>query len=208
MLITETLYAPDRQTWRAWLKKHYRSAKEIWLVYYRKEAGKPRVAYHDAVEEALCFGWIDSTAKKIDEERFAQRFSPRRPGSEYSQTNKERLSLLIARRRVPGNVRADLGDIDPEKYVFPADVMKALRANRKACANFRKYGAPYRRIRVAYIDSARRRPAEFKKRLANFIKLTAQGKQFGYGIESFFQAPDQSSTLSGIQLSPIRKCNT
>ena len=186
MLISETLYAPDRKTWRKWLKRHYRSAREIWLVYYRKETGKPRVAYHDAVEEALCVGWIDSTAKKIDEERFAQRFSPRRPGSEYSQTNKERLRVLIDRGRVPGKVLAGLGDIDPEKYVFPADIMRALRANRKASDNFRKYSAPYRRIRVAYIDSARRRPAEFKKRLANFIKLTAQGKQFGYGIEFFF----------------------
>jgi uncharacterized protein YdeI (YjbR/CyaY-like superfamily) len=187
MLITETQYAPDRKTWRAWLKGHYRSAKEIWLVYYRKEAGKPRVAYHEAVEEALCFGWIDSTAKKIDEERFAQRVSPRRPGSDYSQTNKERLRLLIARGRVPEDVLAGLGDIDPEKYVFPADIMKALRANRKARDHFQKYGAPYQRIRVAYIDSARRRPAEFRKRLANFIKLTSQGKQFGYGIESFFR---------------------
>jgi uncharacterized protein YdeI (YjbR/CyaY-like superfamily) len=184
--ITETLYAPDRRTWRAWLKSHYRSAREIWLVYYRKEAGKPRIAYQDAVEEALCFGWIDSTAKRIDKDRFAQRFSPRRPGSEYSQANKERLRLLIDQRRVPRDMRAGLGEIDPEKFVFPTDIMKALRANRKASDNFKKFSAPYRRIRVAYIDSARRRPAEFEKRLANFIKLTAQDKQFGYGIESFF----------------------
>jgi len=186
MRINETLYAPDRKAWRAWLKRHYRSAREIWLVYYRKDAGKPRVAYHEAVEEALCFGWIDSTAKKLDEERFAQRFSPRRPGSEYSQTNKERLRVLIDRGRVPGSVLAGLGDIDPEKFIFPADIMKALRAKRKAYVNFQGYSAPYRRIRVAYIDSARRRPAEFRKRLDYFLKLTAQGKQFGYGIESFF----------------------
>ena len=186
MRITETLYAPDRKTWRVWLKSHYRSASEIWLIYYRKETGKPRVAYPDAVEEALCFGWIDSTAKKIDEERFAQRFSRRRPGSEYSQANKERLRLLIDRGLVAKDILAGLGDIDPEKCIFPADIMKALRANRTASANFRKYSAPYRRIRIAYIDSARHRPAEFKKRLASFVKLTAQDKQFGYGIESFF----------------------
>jgi uncharacterized protein YdeI (YjbR/CyaY-like superfamily) len=186
MRITATLYAPDRKTWRAWLKRHYRRAGEIWLVYYRKETGKPRVAYPDAVEEALCFGWIDSTAKKMDEERFAQRFSPRRPGSEYSQANKERLRLLIDRGLVAEDILAGLSDIDPEKYIFPADIMKALRANRKASAHFRKYSAPYRRTRIAYIDSARHRPAEFRKRLANFIKLTAQDKQFGHGIESFF----------------------
>lgn len=186
MRITEALYATDRKTWRAWLKKHYRNQKEIWLVYYRKETGKPRVPYNDAVEEALCFGWIDSTAKKIDAECFAQRFSPRRPGREYSQANKERLRLLIEHGLVAKDVLASLGDIDPEKYVFPADIMKTLRANRRACANFNKYSAPYRRIRIAYIDSARRQPAEFKKRLANFLKLTAQGKRFGFGIESFF----------------------
>ncbi len=208
MEVTKTLYAPDRRSWRAWLKKNYRSEKEIWLVYFRKETGRPRLPYHEAVEEALCFGWIDSTAKKIDEERFAQRFSRRRPGSEYSQTNKERLRVLIARGRVPGNVRAGLGDIDPEKYVFPADIMKALRANRKASDNFKKFSAPYRRIRVAYIDSARRRPAEFKKRLANFIKLTAQGKQFGLRHRILFLRPDRNSLPPWKHCGQIRKCNT
>lgn len=186
MQITKTLYVSDRKSWRAWLKENYRQEKEIWLVYYRKETGKPRVPYSEAVEQALCFGWIDSTAKKIDKERFAQRFSPRRPGSEYSQANKERLHLLIARGLVPKEVLAGLGDSDPENYVFPADIMKTLRANPRAYGNFQKYSAPYRRIRVAYIDSARQRPAEFKKRLDNFLKLTEKNKKFGYGIESFF----------------------
>jgi uncharacterized protein YdeI (YjbR/CyaY-like superfamily) len=186
METTKTLYVPDRKSWRAWLRINCRREKEIWLVYYRKETGRPRVPYNDAVEEALCFGWIDSTAKKIDEERFAQRFSPRRPGSEYSQTNKERLRVLIARGMVRKEVLASLGDIDPENYVFPVDVMKALRANKRAHENFEKYSSPYQRIRIAYIDSARQRPEEFTKRLANFLKLTEQGKQFGFGIEAFF----------------------
>ena len=186
MQIGRTLYAPDRKTWRGWLRKNYRLEKEIWLVYYRKETGRPRIAYNDAVEEALCFGWIDSTVKKMEKDRVAQRFSRRNPKSEYSQANQERLQRLIAKGRVPKDVLADMGEIAPEKYVFPADIMKALRANKRAYDHFSKYSAPYRRIRIAYIDSARRRPAEFKKRLANFLKLTEQGRQFGFGIESFF----------------------
>jgi len=186
MEISKTLHVSDRKAWRRWLQKNHRREKEIWLIYYRKETGRPRIPYHEAVEEALCFGWIDSTAKKMDHDRFAQRFSPRRPGSEYSQTNKERLRLLIARGQVPKDVLAEIGDIDPEKYIFPSDIMKALRANKPAYDNFKKFAAPYRRIRVAYIDSARQRPAEFKKRLENFLKLTAQGKQFGYGIDAFY----------------------
>ncbi len=186
MKIGQTLHGTNRRSWRAWLKKNYRREKEIWLVYYRKDTGKTRILYNDAVEEALCFGWIDSTGKKMDEECFAQRFSPRRPGSGYSQTNKERLARLIAAGKVAKDVLAGLGDIDPEKYVFPADIMRVLRTNRRAQANFKKFSAPYRRIRIAYIDHARRQPAEFNKRLTNFLKLTAQGKQFGYGIESFY----------------------
>ncbi len=186
MKIGRTLYVTTRRSWRAWLKKNYRREKEIWLVYFRKETEKPRVPYNDVVEEALCFGWIDSTGKKIDKDRFAQRFSPRRPRSSYSQTNKERLGRMIAAGKVAKDILAGLDDIDPEKYAFPADIMKALRANRRALENFKKFSAPYQRIRIAYIDHSRRQPAEFKKRLANFLKLTAQGKQFGYGIESFF----------------------
>jgi len=187
MKASRTLYVTSRGSWRKWLQKNYRKEKEIWLVHYRKDTGKSRIPYGDAVEEALCFGWIDSTAKRLDKDRCAQRFSPRQPGSGYSQTNKERLARLIAAGRVAKDVLAGLGDIDPGKFSFPADIMKALRADHRAEANFKKFSAPYRRIRIAYIDHARRRPAEFNKRLANFIKLTAQGKLFGYGIESFFK---------------------
>jgi uncharacterized protein YdeI (YjbR/CyaY-like superfamily) len=186
MQITKTLYVVDRKSWRAWLRKNFRKEKEIWLVHYRKEAGKPHVSYNDAVEEALCFGWIDSTIKKLDDERFVQRYLPRNRRSDYSQTNKERLQKMISKGQVRKDVLAGLGDITPENYVFPDDIMKILRANRQAYANFIKYSASYQRIRIAYIDSARIRPTEFDKRLKNFLKLTEQNKQFGYGIKSFF----------------------
>jgi uncharacterized protein YdeI (YjbR/CyaY-like superfamily) len=100
------LHIVNRREWRAWLRKHYKSEKEIWLVSYKKHTGKPRILYNDAVEEALCFGWIDSTVRTLDDKRFAQRFSPRRPGSPYSQANKERLRSLVSKRKVVREVAA------------------------------------------------------------------------------------------------------
>lgn len=186
MQITKTFYAPNRRAWRAWLKAHSKSEKEIWLIYYRKQTGKARIAYNDAVEEALCFGWIDSTVKTLDAERFAQKFSPRRPRSGYSQPNKERLRRLIAQGKVTKEVLATLGDIAAEAFEIPADILRALKANAPTWENFQRYSAPYQRIRIAFIDGARRRPEEFKKRLAHFLRMTEQNKQFGFGIETYF----------------------
>jgi len=186
MKITKTLYVPNRKAWRVWLKKHYKIEKEIWLVYYRKQAGKPRIAYNDAVEEALCFGWIDSTVKNLDAERIAQRFSPRKPKSGYSQPNKERLQRLIKQGKVMKDVLATLGDISTEDFEIPSDILQALKANEPAWENFQTYSASYQRIRVAFIDGARSRPEEFRKRLKHFIRMTEKNKQFGYGIETYF----------------------
>ena len=186
MKITQTLYVSRRKAWRSWLKTHYKTEKEIWLVYYRKQTGKPRLAYNDAVEEALCFGWIDSTVKNLDAERFAQKFSPRRPKSGYSQPNKERLRRLIEQGQVMQDVLASLGDISTEGFEIPSDLLQALQANEQAWANFQRYSGPYQRIRIAFIDGARNRPEEFRKRLKHFIRMTEQNKQFGFGIETYF----------------------
>jgi len=186
MKITKTLYVPNRKAWRDWLKKHYKTEKEIWLVYYRKQSGEPRIAYNDAVEEALCFGWIDSIVKKLDADRFAQRFSPRKPKSGYSQPNKERLHRLIKQGKVMKDVLVNLEDIATEEFRTPPDILKALKANTQAWKNFQNYSASYQRIRIAFIDSARHRPEEFKKRLRHFLQMTEQNKQFGFGIETYF----------------------
>ena len=91
MNVGKTLYAKNRREWRAWLAKHHRAAPEIWLIYYKKESGKPRIPYNHAVEEALCYGWIDSILKPVDARRYAQRFSPRRSTSRLSEMNRERV---------------------------------------------------------------------------------------------------------------------
>ena len=96
MKITETLHVKTAKSWRNWLKKHHKTKKEIWLIYYRKASGRPRISYNDAVEQALCFGWIDSIIKKLDADRTVQRFSPRKPGAKYSQANIERLRQRLS----------------------------------------------------------------------------------------------------------------
>ena len=181
------LYVANRTEWRDWLKKHYKSEKEVWLVYYKKHTGKPRIAYNDAVEEALCFGWIDSTVKRIDEDRFAQRFSLRNPKTPYSQANKERLGELVKQGKVVDEVLATLGDLVGDQFEIPPDILDAIRANKEAWKNFQGLSQPYIRIRIAFIDGARNRPQEFKKRLRYFIEMTEKNKQFGFGgIEKYY----------------------
>ena len=187
MEITKTLHVTNRKDWRKWLRQHYKTEKEIWLVYYKKGTGKPRIVYNDAVEEALCFGWIDSILKTLDEKRSAQRFSPRKPKSKYSPANKERLRKLLRQRKVIKEVREALGDLSAEKFEVPKDILKAIKGNKEAWNNFQKFSDAYIRIRVGFIDGARKRPEEFKKRLRYFIKMTEKNKQYGFGgIEKHF----------------------
>ncbi|MGD2036023.1 MAG: hypothetical protein PVF73_13250, partial [Bacteroidales bacterium] len=99
MEITEKICVTTRKEWRNWLEKNHNSAKEVWLVYYKKNSGKQRIPYNVAVEEALCFGWIDSTVKAVDEDSYVQRFSPRRKNSKLSEMNKERIRQMVAAGR-------------------------------------------------------------------------------------------------------------
>lgn len=190
MQLGKTFYAKNRREWGVWLSKHHRTAPEIWLVYYKKASGKPRIPYNDAVEEALCFGWIDSTLKPIDGEKFAQRFSPRRKNSPLSQMNKERVRRLIAAKKM---TRFGLASIDHhfdskskvsasqqlKNFKLPQDILQEIQRDPDAWKNFRKFPESYKRIRVGWIDGARHRPDEFQKRLRYFLKMTARNKRFG-----------------------------
>jgi uncharacterized protein YdeI (YjbR/CyaY-like superfamily) len=181
MDISKTLYVTDRKAWRDWLKKNYKTEPEIWLIYPRKATGKPRIEYNDAVEEALCFGWIDSIQKKFDDDHSAQRFSPRKAKSNYSQPNIERLRTLVAQKKVIKEVADTLDGILKAEFIFPPDIVKAIRADKEAWKNYQRFSEPYKRIRIAFIETARSRPEEFKKRLRHFIEMTAQNKTFGFG---------------------------
>jgi len=186
MEIKNTLYITDRKNWRKWLRENHKCQKEIWLIYYRKETGKPRISYDDAVLEALCYGWIDSIIKKIDKERFAQRFSPRKSNSELSQMNIERIYELIKEKKMTKyGLKAISHVFNPKiketlRLVIPKDIYEELRANKDAWGYFQKMPLPYKRIRIAYIESRKRQGIDiYKKSLNNFIKMTAQNKRIG-----------------------------
>lgn len=171
-----------RAEWRAWLRRHHKSANEVWLVFNKKHTGRPRVSYNDAVEEALAFGWIDSTVRKVDEDRYAQRFTPRRAGSPSSQANRERLRAMARQGKVAKDVLAKLGDvIAVEELRIAPDILEALKADQAAWKNFRAFSESYKRIRIGYIEGARARPDEFAKRLRHFVARTKMNRLIGYG---------------------------
>jgi uncharacterized protein YdeI (YjbR/CyaY-like superfamily) len=184
MEIKNTLYITNRRSWRKWLAKNHKTASEIWLIYYRKESGKPRISYDDAVLEALCYGWIDSIIKKIDKDSFAQRFSPRRSNSVLSQMNKERLYELIKEKKITKyGLEAVAHAFNPklkETNIIPPDIYRALKTNKDAWKYFQKMPPSYRRIRIVYIENRKKNGMDmYKKSLNHFIKMTAQNKRIG-----------------------------
>ena len=184
---SKLLHITERAQWRAWLKKNYKSKDEIWLGYAKKHTGEPRISYNDAVEEALCFGWIDSIVKTIDQDRFAQRFSVRKSKSNYSQPNRERLRILVKDGKVMEEVLETLPDLSEDDFHVAPDILEAIRGNDTAWKNFQGFSQPYIRIRISYIEAGRARPEIFEKRLANFINKTEKNKLIGYGgIEKYY----------------------
>ena len=179
MKLGNTFYVTNRKAWRAWLAKNHASEKEIWLIYYKKHSGKPRIPYNDAVEEALCYGWIDSIIKRVDDDRTAQRFSPRRPKSFLSETNRERVRRLIKAKKMTRFGLEKIKTQLEEEYVHAKDILAALKKDAKTWKNFQAFPESYQRIRVGWIDAARHRPEIFQQRLRYFLNMTAQNKKFG-----------------------------
>lgn len=184
MEITKKLYVKNRIEWRKWLKENCKTTKEIWLVYYNNNSGKPRIPYNDAVEEALCFGWIDSTIKKIDEESFTQRFTPRNKGSRPSELNKERLRRLIKQKKMTAAGLAAVNQLfdnksGNDKLKISPDILSALKADKTTWKYFQKFPLSYKRIRIGWIEGARKRPEIFEQRLRYFLKMTAKNKRYG-----------------------------
>ena len=184
----ETLYVTNRDEWRHWLSENFQRRSEIWLVIPKKHTRKPRLEYNVAVEEALCFGWIDSTVKSLDADHTIQRFSVRRPRSSFSQPNRERLRWLLEAGKVHPSVEPEATRIVSEEFVLPTDIINEIRQDKAAWENYIKLSEPYKRIRVAYIEAARKRPEEFEKRLRNFLEHTRNNKLIkGYGgIEQYY----------------------
>jgi mannose-6-phosphate isomerase-like protein (cupin superfamily) len=126
-----TLSVPDREGWRDWLSQNHKSEREVWLVLYKKGAGKRGVSYDEAVEEALCFGWIDSIIKKIDGESYAQRFTPRKSGSNWSASNIARINKLIREDRMTTSGLAVFDVKETEERPIHVFEMQGLLDRRK-----------------------------------------------------------------------------
>ena len=178
-----TLRVRNRAEWRAWLEKHHRSSPGIWLVRYKAHTGETSIPYEDIVREALCFGWIDSLVKRLDDDRYAIKVTPRKPASKWSALNRERwMELEAAGRLAPAGRAAPPTDhtYAPKPAIpdLPSYIATALKSNDKARAFFRELAPTYRRQFVAWIHTAKR-PETRAKRLRESIRLLAAGKKLG-----------------------------
>lgn len=184
----KTLYVQDRAAWRAWLEENHAREREVWLVYYKKHTGRPRIPYEHAVEEALCFGWIDSTARRIDEESYMQKFTPRRDKSNWCESNVLRARRLISEGRM---TKAGLdaiaeGALDKKfapkpkskEVEVPRFVSDALKKTPKAWENFNALAPSYRREYVNWITQAKREETR-ERRLAEAARLLSENKKLG-----------------------------
>ena len=179
MDIGKMLRVTHRDEWRAWLEKHHATELEIWLVFAKKASGEAGISYNDAVEEALCFGWIYSIVKSLDAEHRAQRFTPRRPRSPLSEMNKERARRLAAAGKMTRAGLASARNVLHERFEVPDDILAALQADPETWRNFQAFPESYKRIRVGWIDGSRNRPDFFEMRLRYFLRMTKQNKRFG-----------------------------
>lgn len=176
------IYCKNREEWRKWLSDNFETEKEIWFVFPTVSSGENGVTYNDAVEEALCFGWIDGVAGTLDAKHQLRRFTPRRKGSEYSRLNIERLIYLDSQNMIHPKLQKEVKKIISVPYKFPKRIINAIKCDEIAWKNYQAFSDSYKRIRVAYIDAAKKRPAEYKKRLTSFIKKTHENKIItGYG---------------------------
>lgn len=179
-----TLEVRDREEWRRWLEEHHASESAIWLVFHKRSSGAAPFDYDDAIEEALCFGWIDSLVKRLDDARYARKFTPRAPGSRWSTINRRRYEDLKARGLLSeaGLARSPTsrsGDAPrPSPAALPPDIEARLKADARAWEHFQRLAPSYRRTYLGWILSAKRAETR-EKRLREAIDLLAAGKKLG-----------------------------
>ncbi len=179
------IYVPDRAAWRDWLKANHETSSGIWLVYDKAAARKERLRYADAVEEALCFGWIDSTGRPIDDKQYMQYFAPRKPKSTWSKVNKERVARLAKAKLLMPAGRAAIAtakkngaweSLDSvELLTVPEDLACALAKQKGAVANFAAFPAGYRKMFLHWIAMAKR--AETRSARVGEVAQCAAGNQ-------------------------------
>jgi uncharacterized protein YdeI (YjbR/CyaY-like superfamily) len=172
MKITQTFTAPNRATWREWLTGHGASESEIWLVYYKAGAGKATITYEDSLEEALCFGWVDSLIQKINEQEYARKFTPRKPGSKWSELNKHLVVKLVKEGHM---TEAGLAKVDfpleeapsarPKRPDLPLPdwLKEGLMTNPLAWENFSKLPPSHQRNYILWVSDAKREETRQKR---------------------------------------------
>jgi uncharacterized protein YdeI (YjbR/CyaY-like superfamily) len=179
----ESIYATDRKEWREWLEKFHLTLPGIWLIYYKVKSGKTSIRYSEAVKEALCFGWIDSKVKSLDEDRYQQIFTPRKPKSVWSKLNKQYIQELIEQGLMTqvGLEKIEAAKQDGswnsldaiEALTIPIDLKQALEANFSANHNFEAFSNSLKKNILFWIDSAKR-PETRLKRIEQTIISAAQ----------------------------------
>ena len=180
----ETLDVRSRKEWRKWLKENHDSKSEIWLIFHKRNTGVTSLSYNDAVEEALCFGWIDSLVRRLDAARYARKCTPRKAGSQWSTINRRRYADLESRGLLaaPGFKRAPTsrsGDAPrPDVSALPSYIEAMLKTNPLAWQYFAQLAPSYRRAYIGWIDSAKRDETK-DKRLREALNLLAAGKKLG-----------------------------
>jgi uncharacterized protein YdeI (YjbR/CyaY-like superfamily) len=181
----KTLEVKSCEQWRKWLARNHDSESEVWLVFHKRHTNRPCIAYHDALDEALCFGWIDSLIKRLDDDRYARKFTPRKADSRWSAVNRKRYAELEASGRLTsaGLKRAPTGRSytqasRPVQSGIPGYIRQALKSRPAARKYFESLAPSYVRMYVGWIDSAKRHETR-TKRLNEAIELLAAGKKLG-----------------------------
>ena len=183
----KTLLVRTLVQWRDWLAEHHASEPEVWLIFHKRHSGARSIDYKDALDEALCFGWVDSLIKRLDERRYARKFTPRRADSRWSAINRKRYAQLRAAGRLkrPGIGRAptNRGDAPrPPRLAMPAKlpayIQAALRNHPTARRHFEALAPSQRRRYFAWIESAKHEETKLR-RLDEAIRLLASGKELG-----------------------------
>jgi uncharacterized protein YdeI (YjbR/CyaY-like superfamily) len=180
----KTFEARTIQDWRAWLRKNHKTESEVWLIRYKRHTGRPSIAYEDALDEALCFGWIDSLVKRLDDERYAIKFTPRKPESKWSDVNRKRYAALRKSGRLmpAGLERSPTSRTYAARPKLPDAVPKyfseALDATPAAREHFERLAPSYRRHFVGWVHIAKREETK-QRRLREAISLLAAGKKLG-----------------------------
>ncbi|MFN2635597.1 MAG: YdeI family protein [Gemmatimonadaceae bacterium] len=173
--------------WRQWLADHHESESEVWLVFHKLHTGVASIDYKDALDEALCFGWVDSLVKRLDEDRYARKFTPRRANSRWSNVNRTRYAALKAggRLKSAGINRAPTErsyEPLPPRFKMPskvpAHIQKALKKHPVALGHFEALAPSERRRYLAWIESAKQDETK-ARRLKEAIRLLTAGRVLG-----------------------------